>query len=116
MLEVDISPIVAKKKGKRVSIDLDIYFETRVPCKFRNKAILGKGEAFNYPVDKEIYIQDLSIRQTPYKTKALPLNKHYNTKELWKSFESWIGKNFAETKHLTTPMVENYVVGGMKNS
>src|SRR6266536_2032449 len=65
LIGVDLSPVVTKKRGKRIAIDLDVYFETRVPGKFEDQVLLGKGEAFYFPSDNALYIQDLYIRQAP---------------------------------------------------
>jgi hypothetical protein len=95
-----------KKRGKRIFIDLEVYFETRVPGKFQDHVIVGKGEAFYFPNDLALYIQDLYIRQSVGKIgRAIPIHKHYNTKALWKSFEGWLTKTFPEAKHISTPMI-----------
>jgi hypothetical protein len=67
--------------------------------------ILGKGEAFYFPSDYALYIQDLYIRQVPGKLgRIIPIQKHSNTIKLWKSFEQYLMKTFPEAKHLTTPL------------
>jgi hypothetical protein len=71
LIGADLSPIVAKKRGKRVAVDLEVFFETRVP---------GKGDAFYFPSDNALYIQDLYIRQAPGKISTIiPVHKHTNT-------------------------------------
>jgi hypothetical protein len=105
LIGADLSPIVAKKRGKRIAIAMEVFFETRVPGKFNEPVILGKGEAFYFPHDLALYIQDLYIRQAPGRIGGvIPIHKHTNTIRLWKSFEKYLAKTFPEAQHLTTPL------------
>ena len=105
LIGADLSPIVAKKRGKRIAIDMEVFFETRVPGKFNEPVSLGKGEAFYFPNDLALYIQDLYIRQAPGKIgRIIPIHKHTNTIRLWKSFEKYLRKTFPEAQHITTPL------------
>src|SRR5262249_3147776 len=49
LIGVDLSPIVTDKRGTRIAMDMEVYFETRVPGKFNEPVILGKGEAYYFP-------------------------------------------------------------------
>jgi len=61
---IDLSCIISKKRGKRISVNLEVYFNTRVSGKFHNEVSIGWGQAYYFPKDCEIYIEDLNIRQT----------------------------------------------------
>ena len=105
LIGADLSPIVAKKRGKRIAIDMEAFFETRVPGKSNEPVVLGKGEAFYFPNDLALYIQDLYIRQAPGKIgRIIPIHKHTNTIRLWKSFEKYLKKTFPAAQHITTPL------------
>src|SRR6266478_10192707 len=76
-----------------------------IVSKFNEPVVLGKGEAFYFPSDKALYIQDLYIRQSPGKIgRIIPIQKHTNTIRLWKSFEKYLRKTFPEAQHITTPL------------
>jgi len=105
LIGADLSPIVAKKRGKRIAIAMEVFFETRIPGKFNEPVVLGKGEAFYFPNDLALYIQDLYIRQAPRKIgRIIPIQKHTNTIRLWKSFEKYLKKTFPAAQHITTPL------------
>jgi hypothetical protein len=105
LIGADLSPIVAKKRGKRIAIAMEVFFETRIPGKFNEPVVLGKGEAFYFPSDNALYIQDLYIRQAPGKIgRIIQIHKHTNTIRLWKSFEKYLRETFPEAQHITTPL------------
>lgn len=99
---IDLSCIVSRKRGKRISIDLEVYFNTRVPDKFNDEVSIGWGKAYYFPKDLEIYIEDSNIRQAGL-GKIIPIHKHKNTIKLWRSFERYPRRNFLDAKHITTP-------------
>ena len=99
---IDLSCLVAKRRGKRISVDLEVYFNTRVPGKFHDEVSIGWGKAYYFPTDCEIYIEDLNIRQAG-DGGIIPIHKHTNTIKLWKSFERYLKRNFPDAKHITTP-------------
>jgi hypothetical protein len=101
-LGIDLACIVAKKRGKRISVDLEVYFNTRVPGKFHDEVSIGWGQAYYFPKDCEIYIEDLNIRQAGDGS-IIPIHKHKNTIRLWKSFEGYLKRNFPNAQHITTP-------------
>lgn len=99
---IDLSCIVAKRRGKRISVNLEVYFNTRVPGRFHDEVSIGWGQAYYFPKDCELYIEDLNIRQAG-DGGIIPVHKHKNTIKLWKSFEKYLKKTFPEAKHITTP-------------
>jgi hypothetical protein len=100
---IDLSGIIARKRGgKRILVDLEVYFNTRVPGRFHDEVSIGWGKAYYFPQDGEIYIEDLNIRQAG-EGPSIPIHKHVNTIRLWKSFERYLRRTFPEATHITTP-------------
>src|SRR5262249_22948807 len=52
LIGVDLSPIVTHKRGTRIAMDMEVHFETRVPGKFNEPVILGKGKPIIFPTSR----------------------------------------------------------------
>ncbi len=100
--DIDLSCVVSRKKGKRISVNLEVYFNTRIQGRFHDEVSIGWGQAYYFLKDCELYIEDLNIRQAG-DGRIIPIHRHKNTIRLWKSFEKYLKKTFPEAKHITTP-------------
>jgi hypothetical protein len=100
--DIDLSCVVSRKQGKRISVNLKVYFNTRVQGRFHDEVSIGWGQAYYFLKDCELYIEDLNIRQVG-DGRIIPIHRHKNTIRLWKSFEKYLKKTFPEAKHITTP-------------